>query len=191
MRMDLLDEIIPTWHFGNRHQIIVAAPVERVSKALESLRLDRDASWLVRALFRARGLSFPSGPTPRTALTASGFSVLRERPGREIVFGIAGKFWAPREMSNLIRVPDARAFEEFARPGQAKGAMNIRLDPLGDGQTLLATETRVWCVDRRARLLFWIYWTLIRVPSGLIRVDMLRAIARRVTEASPVAPVAG
>ncbi len=189
--MDFLDQIIPTWHFGNHHQIVVEAPVERVSEAFESLRLDRDASWLVRALFRARGLSFPSGPTPRTALTASGFSVLGERPGREIVFGIAGKFWAPREMAHLVRVPDARAFTEFARPGQAKGAMNFRVEPLDDDRTLLATETRVWCSDRRARLLFGLYWTLIRIPSGVIRVDMLRAIARRATELSPVAAVAG
>jgi hypothetical protein len=189
--MDLLDEIIPSWHFGNHHQIVVEAPVERVADALESMRLDRDASWLVRALFRARGLSFPSGPTPRTALTASGFSVLAERPGREIVFGVAGKFWAPREMTHLIRVPDASAFKEFTRPGEAKGALSFRLEPLGESRTLLATETRVWCTDRRARLLFGLYWTLIRIPSGLIRLDMLRAIARRATEPSSLSPVPG
>jgi hypothetical protein len=184
----LLDQIIPTWQFGNRHQIVVAAPADRVLDAVESIRLDRDASWFVRALFRARGLSLPTGPTPRSALTASGFSVLGERPGREIVFGIAGKFWAPREMANLTRVPDARAFVEFAEPGQAKGAINFRVDPLDDGRTLLATETRVWCTDLRARLLFSAYWTLIRIPSGWIRTDMLRAIARRAT--SPVSLVA-
>jgi hypothetical protein len=186
--MNLLDEIIPMWHFGNHHHIVVAAPTDRVAEALESLRLDRDASWLVRALFRARGLSIPSGPTPRAGLVASGFSVLGERPGREIVFGIAGKFWAPREMANLVRVPDVRAFVEFAEPGQAKGAMNILVEPLDDGRTLLGTETRVWCTDRRARLLFGAYWTLIRIPSGLIRGDMLRAIARAAT--SPITPVA-
>ena len=189
--MDLLDEIIPTWHFGNHHQIVVDAPIERVADAVDSMRLDRDSSWLVRLFFRARGLSVPSGPTPRAALTATGFSVLGERPGREIVFGIAGKFWAPREMANLTRVADARAFVEFARPGEAKGAMNIRLEPLDDGRTLLATETRVWCTDRRARILFGLYWTLIRIPSGLIRTDMLRAIARSATQPAPAAPVAG
>ncbi len=187
--MDLLDEIIPTWHFGNHHQLVVDAPADRVAETLESPRLDREASWFVRALFRARGLSFPTGPTPRAALTATGFSVLGERPGREIVFGIAGKFWALREMANLVRVPDARAFAEFARPGQAKAAINIRIEPLDDGRTLLGTETRVWCTDRRARLLFGIYWTLIRIPSGLIRGDMLRAMARRAT--TPGLRVAG
>jgi hypothetical protein len=184
----LLDEIMPSWHFGNQHSTIVDAPAARVAEAVESLRLDRDASPLVRLLFRARGLSFPSGPTPRAALTSTGFSVLAERPGREIVFGIAGKFWAPREMANLVRVPDARAFIEFDRPGQAKGAMNILVEPISDDRTLLRTETRVSCTDRRARLLFGAYWTLIRIPSGWIRGDMLRAIARRAMQPEPAPP---
>jgi hypothetical protein len=179
--MDLLDEIIPAWHYGNHHQIVVDAPIERVVDALETLPYGRDASWLVQLFFRVRGLKVPSGPTPREALTATGFSVIGERPGREIVLGIAGRFWAPREMANLVQVPDAEAFRRFAKPGQAKGALQLRADPLDDGRTLLGTETRVWCSDRRARLLFGLYWTLIRIPSGIIRGDMLRAIARRAT----------
>ena len=179
--MDLLDEIMPTWHYGNHHQLVVDAPAERVAEAMESLPYGRDASWLVRLFFRARGLNVPGGPTPREALVATGFSVIGERPGREIVFGIAGKFWAPREMANLVRVPDAEAFRGFAEPGQAKGAMSIRVEPLDDARALMSTETRVWCSDRRARLLFGVYWTLIRVPSGIIRGDMLGAIARRAT----------
>lgn len=184
----LLDEILPTWHFRSHHSTVVAASAARVVEALESLRLDRDLSSLVRLLFRARGLSFPSGPTPRAALRAIGFSVLAERPGREIVFGIAGKFWAPREMANLVRVPDAPAFIAFDRPGQAKGAMNILVEPISDDRTLLRTETRVSCTDRRARLLFGAYWTLIRIPSGWIRGDMLRAIARRAMQPEPAPP---
>lgn len=180
--MTLLDEIQPVWHFGNRHSRVVDASPECVAEALESLRLDRDSSLLVRLLFRARGLSVPSGPTPREAFTSTGFSVLAEEPGREIVFGIAGKFWAPREMANLVRIPDADAFVAFDEPGQAKGAMALMIEPLPDGRTLLRTETRVTCSDLRARLLFGAYWTLIRIPSGLIRRDMLRSVARRAEE---------
>jgi len=179
--MSLLDEIIPEWHYGNHHQIVVEASAERVAAALESTRLDRDAAWYVRLFFRARGLHMPAGRTPRDALSGEGFAVLGERPGREIVFGIAGRFWAPREMANLRRVPDADAFRSFARPGEAKAAMAFRIDPLDGRRALLVTETRVWCSDRRARLLFGAYWTLIRIPSGLIRRNMLSAIARRAT----------
>ncbi|MGH2728588.1 MAG: hypothetical protein ACRDKS_16580, partial [Actinomycetota bacterium] len=184
--MMLLDEIIPSWHVRSRYETVVEASPDRVAQAIESLRLDRDASWLVRLLFRARGLSLRMDATPRAALTDVGFAVLGERPGREIVFGIAGKFWATREMANLVRVPDARAFAAFGRPGQAKAAMNFLVEPLGDGRTLLSTETRVWCSDDRARRLFGLYWTLNRIPSGLIRVEALRAIARHALSSEPV-----
>ena len=39
--MDLLDEIMPEWHYGNRHQIVVDAPADRVIEAVESLELER------------------------------------------------------------------------------------------------------------------------------------------------------
>ena len=175
----LLDEIQPVWHFGNRHSLVIAAAPDTVAEALESMRLDEDASFLVRFFFRARGLSVPGGPSARDALTAEGFTVLAERPGREIVFGVAGKFWAPREMAHLERVSDVRSYMAFDKPGQAKGAMTFVIEPLSNGRTVLRTETRVTCSDLRARVLFAAYWTLIRIPSGLIRRDMLRAIARR------------
>lgn len=184
----LLDRIQPTWHFRSHHSTVVAAPAARVAEAIGSVRLDRDASPLVRLLFRARGLSLPRKPTPRAALTSNGFSVLGEEPGREIVFGTTGKFWAPRETANLVRVPDARAFIEFDRPGQAKGTINILVEPISDDRTMLRTETRVSCTDLRARLLFGAYWTLIRIPSGWIRRDMLRAIARRAMQPEPAPP---
>lgn len=175
----LLDEIQPVWHFGSHHSIIVEASADQVADAIESFRLDRDASLLVRFFIRARGLSIPDAPTPRETLTATGFSLLAERPGREIVYGIAGKFWALRELANLVRVPDARAFTDFNEPGEAKGGINFLIEPISDGRALLRTETRVTCSNRRARLLFASYWTLIRIPSGIIRNDMLRSIARR------------
>jgi hypothetical protein len=185
----LLDEIQPVWHFGSHHSIVVKAAADKVADAVESFRLDRDASLLMRLFVRARGLSIPDAPNPREALTATGFTVLAERPGDEIVFGIAGKFWAPREMAHLVRVPDARAFVEFDRPGEAKGAMNFLIEPAADGRTILRTETRVTCSDLRARLLFGAYWTLIRIPSGIIRHDMLRAIARRAEQLERAADV--
>ncbi len=178
----LLDEIQPVWHVRSRHSRVVEASVDRVAEALDSFHLERDASPLIRFFFRARGLSLPSGANPREALTSIGFTVLAEREGREIVFGIAGKFWAPREMAHLVRVPDARAYMEFDRPGEAKGAMTFVVEPLSEDRTLLKTETRVTCSDLRARLLFGAYWTLIRIPSGLMRNDLLGAIARRAEE---------
>lgn len=180
----LIDEIQPVWHYGHRHSRVIDAPADRVAEALETLDMERETSPLVRFLFRARGLRPPEGATPREAAEATGFSLLAERPGREMVFGIAGKFWALHELANLKRVPDAEAYKRFDVAGQAKGAMTFVIEPLADGRTLLRTETRVTCSDLRARLLFGAYWALIKIPSEFIRRDMLHAVARRVEQLS-------
>jgi hypothetical protein len=174
----LLDALLPTFDFGNRHALLVAAPPARVLAAAESFRVSEDSSWLVRLLFRLRGLP-PSPDTTRRALAREGFTVLAETAGEEVVFGIAGRFWTVDERANLITVPDARAFVAFAEPGTAKAVMSLRVTPRPDGTTCLTTETRVACVDAAAYRRFALYWLLIKPFSAWIRRDMLNAIARR------------
>ena len=41
-------------------------------------------------------------------------------------------------------------------------------------------ETRIEATDGRTRARFGLYWAVIRLGSGLIRRDMLRAVARAV-----------
>jgi len=50
--------------------------------------------------------------------------------------------------------------------------------PDGDG-SLLTTTTAVVPTNAAARRAFGRYWLLIRVPSGLIRREMLAAVDRR------------
>ena len=108
-----------------------------------------------------------------------GFTVLVEEPGRELVLGVAGRFWALDERANLISLPDARAFVGFSRPGHAKAAMSLRFEPLAHGWTRLGTETRVTCVDAAAYRRFALYWTLVGPFSSWLRRDLLSGIARR------------
>jgi hypothetical protein len=68
--------------------------------------------------------------------------------------------------------------QAFAEPGWVKVGFDLVLEPTGDG-TRLTTETRVTATDPRTRARFGRYWLVIRAGSGLIRRDMLRAIARR------------
>ena len=51
--------------------------------------------------------------------------------------------------------------------------------------TLLATETRVLCLDTASRRRFRLYWTLIGPFSGLIRKDILRSIKRQAEFSGP------
>ncbi len=175
----LIEELLPDPDFANSHSIAIAAPVERVVEASERYRLDQHR--LVNLLFRLRRLN-PPGPL-RASLLHRGFTVLAEKPGSEVVVGIAGRFWALNQTANLISVADARAFKQFAEPGAAKAAACFRFEPLPDGSTRLSTETRVKCVDAAARRRFAAYWALIGPFSGWIRTIVLRGIRRLALQA--------
>jgi hypothetical protein len=55
--------------------------------------------------------------------------------------------------------------------------MSIRIAAEGAG-TRLSTETRMYATSAKARRLFMIYWPMVFLGSRLIRLDVLRAIAR-------------
>jgi hypothetical protein len=107
-----------------------------------------------------------------------GFTKLAEIPEREIVFGIAGKFWRPD--GSLCRIADRDAFAAFSEDGCVKAAWNLRLDSAGDGTCTLSTETRIAYFGPAARRKFRAYWSLVGPFSGLIRRALLRGVRRRV-----------
>lgn len=104
--------------------------------------------------------------------------VLDQRPDRELVFGIAGKFWGLRG-AVLARVPDAEAFRGFNSPGFCRAATNFLLQSGPNGSTRLTTETRIQALGDEARRKFRLYWSIIYPGSSLIRMEWLRAIKRR------------
>jgi len=71
--------------------------------------------------------------------------------------------------------PGLRTFDE---PGWVKTGIDFVLHPDVDG-TRLTTETRVIAADARTHARFRLYWLLYRAGSGLIRSDLLCAVARR------------
>lgn len=170
----LLDGVMPRWDVRNHHEIDVAASLADTWDALEHDDL-LSGSLIARWLFLLRGLGSKRGSL-RETMGTTGFSILAEQPGREIVLGIAGRFWALREARALRRLPDAESFRRFAEPGWAKAAMTIRLELLGPGSTRVVTETRVLCCDPTGWFLFRGYWALIAPFSGLIRGEMLRGL---------------
>lgn len=102
--------------------------------------------------------------------------VLDAEPGGSVV---AGGVLQPWKVHGGHTPPalDAAELRAFAGPGWVKVGYDFVLRADGAG-TLLSTETRVEATDTRTRVLFGVYWTLIRLGSGLIRRDMLRAVAR-------------
>jgi hypothetical protein len=190
----LIDEYLPDFDVVERHATVVRARPARVWTALRSTDFGR--SRLIGGLFALRTipavLTAPRETLRRwkegrgRALTldsilAMGFALLAERPERELLLGVEGRFWAARRD---LRATDSQSFRAPLASGLARGAWDFRLEPVEEGLTRLSTETRVRCADAAARRRFLPYWLLVRPGSGLIRRAMLAAI-RRAAETGP------
>lgn len=166
---------MPVFDAVERHALTIAAPPPVVYSAIT--RADFARSGPIRWLLRLRGLGAP-GRLTLADVTRRGFVLLGERPACEMVFGIAGKFWTPAGGRVAL---DADSFRRFERAGYAKAVWDFRVADAGDGSTRLTTETRIWCADSTARRRFRLYWAVVGRFSGLIRILMLRAVAREAT----------
>ena len=181
----LLDEWMPRWDVADRHELSVAAPADRTYLAVRTI--DFAAAPVSRLLLAIRSLSaiargrrVPPTVTLDDAVRM-GFALLAEEPGREIVVGVAGRFWA---VSGARLRIGADEFAGHTVPGTAKAAMSFRVDPLGAERSRVVTETRILCADADARRSFRRYWWLIRPGSALIRRLALARIKRAAESAT-------
>jgi len=174
----LLDDLMPRWDEADHHEIAVAADVDRTYRAVR--QVDLAASPIARALFAFRNLPALVRGDAIATLTLddavrAGFVVLAEEPGREIVLGVAGRFWTISGTRMTIGRED---FARHAERGTAKAAMSFRVDPARLGRSRVVTETRVLCADATARRHFRRYWRVVRPGSALIRRLALLQIKR-------------
>lgn len=180
----LIDDFVPVYQFDELHETRVHAPPDEVFRAIrgvtaDEIRLFRFLTWLrsPRLARSARGglMNPPAAKPILDAALRSGFIVLGERPGEELVLGTVGRFWSGR--SALIASPEE--FRAFREPGFAKAAMNFRVAAESGGWSRVTTETRVVATDASARRKFAAYWRVIYPGSAFIRRMWLRAIGRR------------
>ena len=160
-----------------RYETTVQASVKRAYAAAR--HLDMRQSTIIRMLYRLRGM--PGEGLTLDGMIDSGFVLLADDAGQEIVLGLVGRFWTP---SGYLEKVDAAGFAVFHQPGLAKAAFNIAFTPLSDASSQVATETRVYCPDNTSRRRFRLYWMLISPFSGWIRKEWLRLIKAR-TEQGP------
>jgi hypothetical protein len=190
----LIDQFLPSFDAVESHTTIVRAPVDRVWGAIRTA--DFGVSPVIRFLLAARALPAMVA-APREALArlrtpvdgpltldrafSHGFVLLGERPGRELLLGVAGHFWKARP--GVCQV-DSTTFTTFHEPGAAQAAWNFAIRPLVGDKTMLTTETRVRCTDAAGRGRFRVYWFVVRPFSGAIRKIVLRTIKRAAELAS-------
>lgn len=168
------------------HERTVAAPPEKVWQAMHEVTAAELA--VTRPLIALRALParlHGSGDTlvspPDTPFVERfmrrGWGVLGARAPELFAAGAIGQPWRLRGGDSVPLTSPAQ-FAAFARAGYVRMAMSFELATAGTG-TRLRTETRIQPTDSASARAFARYWLAIRLPSGLIRRDLLRAIARR------------
>ena len=167
----LIDDFMPAYDFSEKHDIKIRAKAETVFRALNEV--DLCESPIVHWLFRLRGL--PAEKITLREMRKLCFEILGESENREIILGLAGKFWT---LKGDLRQVNSSNFREFNEKGFAKAAWNFSLDE-SDGATRLTTETRIKCLDEKSRQNFGFYWTLIQPFSAWIRKEILKTIKKK------------
>jgi hypothetical protein len=185
-----IDDIVPSYQFGEHHEILVAAPPDRVLAAARAvttreIRLFRLLTWLRSPRFSDSGsesILNPGADRPILDVALrSGFVLLREQQDRELVFGAV--------VCCGVRLPPRSAEEFRALSGSlARAVMNFHVEDIGGGASRLVTQTRVATTDPPSQRAFARYWRIIYPGSALIRIMWLRAIKTR-AEAPAPAPV--
>jgi len=157
-----LDAQMPAFHFVEHHETRIAASPAAVLDAVRAvtareIRFFSVLTWIrnphVGRTHESVLAAPPDKPILRVALE-SGFALLDERPGRELVIGA---HVAPEVVAT----------------------MNFAVEPDDRGGSRLWTETRVRAGNPVALRAFTAYWRLIYPGSALIRIEWLRAIRLR------------
>jgi hypothetical protein len=167
----LIDEFLPEYDFVEKHVTRVRAKASEVFRAVNEANFGE--SWIIRTLFFLRGLSTDNITLRK--MREGAFETLGEKSNDELLLGLVGQPWKP---SGGLKKVDAASFKAFTEAGFAKMAWNFSVEET-DGRTQVLTETRIKCLDPESRRKFGFYWTFIGPFSGLIRMEMLRAIKRR------------
>jgi hypothetical protein len=177
-----LDQFVPAYQFHEFHSIKIHAPKDRVYQAIKTVSADdvaffRTLTWIRRLGLPGREsiLNPPPGIPLLDVATRTGFLLLAEEPGSEIVIGtlvVAPRGWRPNGN------PSPADFKAVRTPGFALAAMNFRIQEAGDS-CVVTTETRIYATDSQTAHRFAPYWRVIYPGSALIRRMWLRAIRAR------------
>jgi len=180
-----LEQLMPRWDHREVHHRWIAAEPERVWDALWDLRV-RDLT-VTDALTRLRGgprawrreQTDPAHGDRRVMESMAPKLLVAERP-EELVLTDVARYTAAQPGRPEARDWTPEDFAGFAEPGWSKVGMNFRLAPKNSG-TELFTETRVLSTDAATKRSFTVYWIPVRVGSGLVRRDVLRAVSQAVS----------
>ena len=183
----MIERFLPSYRLRQISRVAVAADPARawatvrsldtfdvpLMRPLAALRTmpERLLAWLRRSSRR------PTAHLRIEDITApgSGFVLLGEQPGREVVVGAVGQFWRPAIRWRFVAPAELAA---FAEPGWGKVVWNLRVDPREGGGSWVSIEVRVTTTDAASWRRFRRYWWLIGRFSEAIRAQALALLRR-------------
>lgn len=178
-RDPLLDRFLPVYEVGESHAIRVRAPAQLTYAVAKSIGLERSA--ITRAIFRwrerlmrAERAPWPSGGIA-DQLLSTGWGILAERPGREIVFGAVTQPWRGNVQFRAL-APDE--FTTFDEPDYVKIVTTLSVEPRGAEASIFHTRTRAAATDAASRAHFRRYWAAFSPGILLIRRALVRVVKR-------------
>lgn len=182
--MTLIDQFLPVFQFRERHHLLVdAVPAALLDAAMCP---DTINDPLLKTFIRLRelpgrllgSLGMRGTLKDQPAFGLANFTFLGRDSDREIAFGLVGEFW--HLDYGLVPISGPTEFHGFAASGVPKLVLNFSVETVEGNHVRFATETRVFCNDRRSFNRFLPYWWIIRAVSGLMR----RRLLNRIRDAS-------
>lgn len=172
--MNLAEKFLPRYDFSEKHCITINA--SKKDCYIGTYNFDLSSSPLICLLFRLRKL--PAKAQPLFAF-AKGmkFTLLEEKRCDEFIFG----FWVKKEIEWII---DKNIFVNNNTSHTLKVIWHFEFEAIKPEITKVTTVTKIMSRDRSSKIIFGLYWALIRHFSGLIRRVMLLRLKRMLESTS-------
>ncbi len=176
--MRAIQHFLPNPRHTEIHRIFVRATPETAWQAVRHLDMS-EVGW-VKLLFDIRTLPEKISGKKRTTEQKglgiddigrgdTGFIILHETPGKEVVIGSVGQFWH-------LKIPFEKVspeqFTGFSTPGYGKIAWSIAVEPFKTGSTI-CFELRTTATDEKSWKKLNRYYHAIAVGSKLIRMSAM------------------
>ena len=182
--MRAIQKFLPNPRHTEVHRIFVSAKPEVAWQAARHFDMS-EIRW-IKLLFDIRtlpdALSGEKGEGTNPGLgvdqitgTDTGFMILDEIPGKEVVIGSVGKFWHLKIPFQQLTTTEYMAFN---KPGFGKIAWGIAVEPYLDGSTI-AIELRTTATDDVSWKKLSRYYSIIGMGSKLIRSSVMMKLETR------------
>jgi hypothetical protein len=178
----MLDKIMPEYSSVEYHEIVADASVEEVKQALEVTGVKEVP--VVLMLLKLRGIADENkdmsdkvtnnAPDPGTFVTPDFNFIIAD--STELITVMVIKTYGKTPPPVVSTFEDFIAFD---KPGFVKVAVNFHFKSLGEGKTLVSTETRNLPVTKRDSRIFNAYWRVIYPGSAIIRRLWLEELCKK------------